>query len=81
MCRILNPDLSNTICSLNPLIESTLDHTPHSSIIDITLQKTKKKKTKTKAKAREVEKKWYYVMLLAIYILTISEDLKVVGTF
>ena len=51
MCRILNPDLSSTLCSLNPLIESTVDHTPHSSIIDITLQKNKK------AKAREVEKK------------------------
>jgi hypothetical protein len=77
MCRILNPDLSSTLCSLNPLIESTVDHTPHSSIIDITLQKKKKKKRKQE----KLKKKWYYVMLLAIYILTISEDLKVVGTF
>ena len=44
MCRVLNPDLSSTLCSLNPLIESTVDHTPHSSIIDRTLQKKKKRK-------------------------------------
>jgi ABC-type antimicrobial peptide transport system permease subunit len=53
-----------------------VDHTPHSSIIDITLPKKKKKR-----KQEKLKKKWYYVMLLAIYILTISEDLKVVGTF
>jgi hypothetical protein len=56
MCRILNPDLSSTLCSLNPLIESTVDHTPHSSIIDITLQKKKKKKKKQKRKQEKLKK-------------------------